>query len=156
MPFCQNRKVEPKEASRVSTAWSTARILAMEQGKKWVKNDCITWRETKKIFLKNGLQKKSSTFCFAHCPQFVKFSKKKRKKWKIRWHSVKVSKMTVGTGSLEAFCWKCHTMCWNWAAYEVGDIKKPKNCAFCKVCFFSFKKALSKNRVKRTECRQSY
>lgn len=33
----------------------------------------------KKNFLKNGLQKKSSTFCFAHCPQFVKFSKKKKK-----------------------------------------------------------------------------
>lgn len=39
---------------------------------------------------------------------------------------------------------------------KLGDIKKPKNCAFCKVSFFSFKKALSKNRVKRTECRQSY
>lgn len=33
----------------------------------------------KKNFLKNGLQKKSSTFCFPHCPQFVKFSKKKEK-----------------------------------------------------------------------------
>lgn len=156
MPFCQNRKVEPKEASRVSTAWSTARILAMEQEKKNGLKMTVSHDERQKKLFKKWPSKKIFHLLFCPLSSICQVLKKKRKKWKIRWHSVKVSKMTVGTGSLEAFCWKCHTMCWNWAAYEVGDIKKPKNCAFCKVSFFSFKKALSKNRVKRTECRQSY
>lgn len=66
--FCQNRKVEPKgEASSVSNAWSTTRIVAMELGKmskKWfyhMRGENIKKMAFKKIF----------HLLFSHCPELV-------------------------------------------------------------------------------------
>lgn len=156
--FCQNRKVEPKgggrglqvfqmlEAQQEFWLWSKEKM-----NKKWFYH----MRGTK-IFFKNGLQKKKilppfviptvQNLSMCQVPKKLSYTKKlpfKNKNDSWDW-------------KLEACSWKCHTMCWNWAA--LGGKKSPKKRCFHKVSHSLFvgKKCKVQNEAKSIEWRQSY
>lgn len=156
--FCQNRKVEPKGGGggfKCFKCLKHNKNFGYGARKKWIKNDSITWGE-QKYFSKMAFKKKKilppfviptvQNLSMCQVPKKLSYTKKlpfKNKNDSWDW-------------KLEACSWKCHTMCWNWAA--LGGKKSPKKRCFHKVSHSLFvgKKCKVQNEAKSIEWRQSY